>query len=159
MSQAKKPKQADQSAKVRVYLVLRDGFDANDYDGVHYYRSTGDDGEPSLVPVKAFATRKAANEYARQLDADIRSTFPIPLLAEEDRQADTKPFAVALVAKLKELGIPPIKFGKDEYEHPKQFREWWAKHAKDMSAAQKAALWEPFEGMTFHRVQAVELED
>ncbi len=157
MSKAKKPV-AKKAKGVRMYLVLRDAFDANDYDGLHFERPTNDDGKRvSVVPVRAFATRKAAVEYARQLDAEVRADFPPPLFATDDDD-DRPSLAAVVTVKLAELGLPPIKFGKQGYEHGRQFCEWWAKHAADLSAAKKAALWEPFAEMTFHRVKQIDVE-
>lgn len=153
MSKAKKP-----TAKRKVFLVVREALDASDYDGVRYHPPSDDDGEKSYVPVRGFATRKAANEYARHLDAEIRATFAPPLLAETEEENDGKAFAVAVNAKLKELGLPACRFGKQDYDHPKQFRLWWAANAASLSAEQRAALWEPFAGMTFHTVKQVDVE-
>ena len=165
MSKAKKKaakKKAAKPGKVRMYLVLRDAFDANPYSGVHFYRPTNEDGDrDNRVPVRAFATRKAAQEHARQLDAELRATFPPPLFAEDDEpdDDDTRPsLPNLLTTKLKELSLPEIKFAKEEYKHGEQFREWWTEHASDMSAEQRAALWEPFADRTFHSVKKIEVE-
>jgi hypothetical protein len=161
MSKAKKPAAKKKPKSVKMFLVVRDAFDANPYDGLHFDRPTDDNGERvSVVPVRAFATRKAANEYARQLDAEVRVEFPPPLFTMDDGngEEDHPPLAPAVTAKLKELGLPAIKFGKDAYKHGEQFRAWWAEWAWDMTAEQKAALWEPFAGMTFHGVTQIDVE-
>lgn len=165
MSKAKKPAKKAAARKpksVKMFLVVRDCFDANPYDGLHFDRPTDDDGKRvSVVPVRAFATRKAATEYARQLDAEVRADFPPPMFAgeeENDEDDDLPSLAVVVTAKLKELGLPLIKFGKEAYKHGEQFRKWWAEWAWDMTAEQKAALWEPFAGMTFHHVKPIEVE-
>jgi hypothetical protein len=160
MSKAKKPAKRKPKS-VRMFLVVRDAFDANPYDGVHFQRPTDDDGKRvSVVPVRAFATRKAATEHARQLDAEVRASFPPPLFADDDYDpdADERPSLAKLVtAKLKELGLPAIKFAKEEYKHGEQFRTWWAEWAWDMNAEQKAALWEPFADRRFHHVKQIEV--
>lgn len=164
MSKAKKPATKKAAKKLRntpMFLVLRDCFDANPYDGVHFNRPTNDDGErDNRVPVRAFATRKAANEYARQLDEELRASFPPPMFAgDDDPDEGERPSLASVVsAKLKQLRLPPIKFAKEMHKHGEQFREWWSENAADMSAEQKAALWEPFVDMTFHSVKQIEVE-
>jgi hypothetical protein len=159
MSKAKKPAANKKPKSVKMFLVVRDCFDANPYDGLHFDRPTDDNGERvSVVPVRAFATRKAATEYARQLDAEVRADFPPPLFSDDDDDDDRPALAVVVTAKLKELDLPAIKFAKESYKHGEQFRKWWAEWAWDMTAEQKAALWEPFAGMTFHRVKQIDVE-
>ena len=157
MSKAKKPAAKKKPAKAKVYLVVRDGFDAYDYDGISYERPTDDEGDRSLVPVRAFADKKAATEYARQLDEEVRATFPPSLFVGSDDD-DAPPPGKALVAKVKELGLPKFKPGKFEYETGKLFRKWWAANVKGMSAEQRAALWEPLAGLSFHHVKTIDLE-
>jgi hypothetical protein len=156
MSKAKTTVKTKKAAGVTVFLVVRDAFDAHDYDGIYLDRPTNEEGRRvSVVPVRAFATKAAAAAFAKQCDEDIRRTFPPPLFAGID---DDKPFTAVLAALLKKLGLPAVKFGKEPFNHGREFRQWWAENAKNMSAEQKAALWEPFAGMTFHRVKQVELE-
>jgi hypothetical protein len=111
------------------------------------------------VPVRAFAKKADAEAYARELDAEVRAHIPLPLLAEVidrfDRLTDNA-LSTRLPALLAEHGMPPITFGRRPIGV--EFREWWAKHAADLSADQRAALWEPFAGMTFHWVKQIEVE-
>lgn len=150
---------SEKPAKVRVYLVVRDGFRAYSYSGLQFARPTDEEsGQPSAVPVRAFASQEKAAEYASQLDEELRATFPPPLFAGNEDDDDSPSFAAVLAAKLKALGLPAIKFSKQTYEHGRQFREWWAANAGNMTAEHKAALWEPFAKLTFHRVKATDLE-
>lgn len=167
MSKAKKPaakkkatkaKARKKPQKVTMYLVVRDCFDASPYDGISYPRPTNDDGErESVVPVRAFATKKDAEEYARQCDEEVQLTFAPPLFTGEDTD-DENTFGAKVAATVKALGLPAFQPGKYDYESGERFRKWWAEHAADMSHEQRAALWEPFAGMTFHRVKEIELE-
>lgn len=160
MSKAKaatKPKQA--AGKPKAYLVVRVGFEVFQYLGrlpQVVPVSNDHDDRPAEVPVRAFATREAAEEHARQRDAEIRATFPPPLFADHGEGEDA--FAARLAERVTALGLPPIKLAKQAFEHGRQFREWWAEHAADMSHEQRAALWEPFAHLTFHRVKEIELE-
>lgn len=151
MSKAKT--KAKPKAKSRtVFLVVRTaytlGYGAAIYPIVGVY-----DDEPRVVPVRAFATRKAAMAFAREQDAEAVETLPPPLLAE------LVPDLLERVAKvLAAHGLPPVAPARRGAHPGRTFHVWWAEHAKDLSAAQKAALWEPFAGMTFHSVRQIELE-
>jgi hypothetical protein len=150
---------AKKAAKTRtIYLVVRDAFGMTDYDGVHAVREYDDEQELSEVPVRAFSGRKAAVEHARQLDEEVRATFPPPFLVDDDSEGLTKQLVAALVAKVKAADLPAIQFGTDAFDHPKQFREWWSENVADMSHEQRVALWEPFAAVTFHRVKEIDLE-
>jgi hypothetical protein len=162
MSKAKKaPTKKPKVAKKVVFVVMRRGFEASSYRNElpQYLPVTGSHVDiEAEVPVRAFTNRAEALSYARLLDDEVRASFPPPLLTEaKDDDERENPFP-QMAKRASELGLPPIKLGKENYNHPTQFREWWAAHAKDMSAEQKAALWEPFVGLTFHHVREIELE-
>lgn len=167
MSKAKKPatkpsRVKPASTKRTVFLVVRAGLSVSQYRGrlPQYQPDTGSHVDIAAeVPVRAFATNAAAAAYAHVLDAEVRDAFPPPLLAAVFGRDDAAA-RQAIADKVKALGLPTIKFGKQPaYEYPEQFRKWWAENAVDMSAEQKAALWEPFAGMTFHSVKQVEVEE
>jgi hypothetical protein len=162
MSKAKKPAaKKPKAAKQVVFVVMRTGFDVSSYRGAlpQIYPVTGSHVDlVAEVPVRGFATRKAATAYARQLDDEVRATFPAALLTEACGRNESGKLLPQVARRASELGLPPIKLGKEKYNHPTQFREWWAKHAADLSAEQKAALSEALAGMTFHHVKEIELE-
>lgn len=157
MSKAKKKPAAKKPPPkpVRVYLVVRRAFSAGTYEGLSYGTPETDDGHPNDVPVRAFANKGDAMRFARELDDEIRRTFPPPLFGGEDDDDNAGPRIATAVAA---LGLPAFKGGVYNYLSGRRFGEWWAKHAADLSAEQKAALWEPFQGMTFHQVKQVEVE-
>jgi hypothetical protein len=147
---------AKPAAKTRtLFLVVRLPLAGGRVYGV--YPIVGQhENDPREVPVRAFVRKAYAEAHARELDAEVRADFPLPLLAEVIARVDDPAFATRLAALLAEHEMPPITFGRRPIGM--QFREWWAKHAADLSAGQKAALWEPFSEMTFHWVKQVELE-
>ncbi len=165
MSKAKKPAKKAAATKpaarpkaptkVRVYLVVRQAFEGSDYEGTHYPKARSDGDDPNEVPVRAFASETAADDFAQELDADLRATFPPPLFACDDDDDNAGPRVEAAVAA---LGLPEFKGGKYNCDSGPRFVKWWAKHAANLNAEQRAALWQPFAGMTFHRVRTVEVE-
>lgn len=159
MSKAKQaPNTTTPAQKTKVFVVVRDTFDASEYHRLHFNRPTNSEGERNNgVPVRAFATKQAANDYAEVLDDEIRRTFPPSLFFCEDTDGEDT-FGPKLAMLVQSLSLPPFKPGKYDYESGKLFREWWAENAPNMSAEQKAALWEPFAEMTFHHVKEIELE-
>jgi len=162
MSKAKKPAtKKPKAAKATVFVVMRTGFEVTSFRGTlpQVYPVTGSHTNViAEVPVRGFATRKAATAFARQLDDEVRASFPAALLTEAGGRNESEKLLPQVAKRANELKLPPIKLGKEKYNHPTQFREWWSKHAADLSAEQKAALWEPFAGMTFHHVNEIELE-
>lgn len=142
-----------QSAKTRTaFLVVRTAYTLG-YGAVLSPIYGIYDNEPRVVPVRAFATRKAAEAFVREQDIEALATLAPPWLVE------LAPDAIERVAEvLAAHGLPPIA-PAHRGEHPgRTFHLWWATHAKDLSAEQKAALWEPFAGLTFHHVKEIELE-
>jgi hypothetical protein len=145
VSKAKaKPKSRTMFLVVRTALAVGSG----------YYPITGQyDNEPRVVPVRAFATRKAAEAFAREQDAEALAALPPPWLAEL-----VPDFLDRVATVLAEQGLPPVAPPRRGAHPGRTFHVWWAEHAKDLSAAQKAALREPFAGMQFHHVRQIEVE-
>lgn len=160
MSKAKKPaakRDAAKKSKAKVFLVTRTALDvshATSYHSLHYLTS-GDSDRINYVPVRAFTTRKAADEFVTQQDEEVRQTFPPPLIYGHSLAGTDQ----ALSELIRTFGLPACKFGKEIYHHPEQFRKWWKANAKDMSQEQRAALWGPFVAMMIHHiVEEIELE-
>jgi hypothetical protein len=139
------------------FLVVRQALGVRAHFGLEFAAVHGSyDDRPRDVPVRAFATRKRAEAFARELDAELRATFPMPLLMEA--MGEFVELTHWLPRFLSEQGLPPIEFSKERYPNAKKFRSWWAKHAGELSAEQRAALWQPFAGRRFHCVREIELE-
>jgi hypothetical protein len=142
-----------------LYLVVRNSYGVNDHAGIAYYTIMNEElNELSTVPVRAFTDKTSAEDCARQLDEEVRATLPLPLLiAESDDENEA--FASLLLKRIQELQLPQIVFSKKRYERGADFRNWWIQHATNLTAAQKAALWEPFQETRFHTVREMKLED
>ncbi|HET6573016.1 MAG TPA: hypothetical protein VFG68_05395 [Fimbriiglobus sp.] len=133
-----------------VYLVERAAYTAWGYGGaIQYTASASDDGE-SFVPVRAFADKSAAEACRAELEAEARRELCPALFANE--------LPKDLTAKLKAAGATPPKFTGPDYNHGEQFRKWWADHAADLTPAQRAAVWDLLDDVTFYRVTEMTLE-
>lgn len=132
------------------YLVERAAYKAWEYQGkLHYAASEGDEG-PSYVPVRAFADKRAAEAYRKELEAEARRDL-CPALFVDALPKD-------LAAKLKAAGVTPPKFTGPDYKHGDQFRKWWADHAADVTPSHRAAVWAAAKGVSFYRVTETTLE-
>jgi hypothetical protein len=151
VSKAKaKPKPA--AKKRAAFLVVRTAYTLGYGATIEPIRGVYDN-EPRVVPVRAFATRKAAEAFAREQDAEALAALPPPWLAEL-----VPDFLDRVATVLAEQGLPPVAPPRRGAHPGRTFHVWWAEHAKDLSAAQKAALREPFAGMQFHHVRQIEVE-
>lgn len=134
------------------FLVVRTAYTLG-YGGTIFPILGTYDNERRVVPVRAFPTRKAAEAFAREQDAEALASLPPPWLAEL-----VPDLLEQVAAVLAAHGLPPI-LPAGRGAHPgRTFHVWWAKHAKDLTTEQKAALREPFQEMTFHEVKQVEVE-
>jgi hypothetical protein len=88
------------------------------------------------VPVRAFATRPAAEVCCAELEADVRRQFDLPeLFSGEDWENDEVAQFAAVVAK---LGLPPCS-GHVYWWHKEHFR---GPNRLRLTAEQRQALWE-----------------
>jgi hypothetical protein len=116
--------------------------------------------EPSsYVPVRVFGDRAAAEAYRAECDAEVRAALP-PALYAGYESWERIGGAKAVTAALQALGLPPPKFARDnEWRHMDEFRKWWADHAADLTAEQRAGVWKLFDHLRVYRVTARTLED
>lgn len=136
--------------KQALYVVERRAFRAWDFDVLHYAPSNSEEGE-NCVPVRAFANEAAAQACCAELTAEAKRTLPPALFGYDGVPA-------GLVAKIKELGLTPPKFSKDNYEQGNQLARWCAKHAAEITPEKQAAIWELFDSVELYRVSRVEME-
>jgi hypothetical protein len=135
----------------KVFVVERLAWKVWTFTSYPIYDACDNDGG-SFVPVRAFTNRKAAEAFRQTLEAEARATFsPAHLLHDltrEDMQSRVQP-----------LGIELFKAAEKEWDSLKPLRDWWTKHAAELSPEQRAALWKPFDDVAFYRVTEAPLTD
>lgn len=142
--------------KQKLFLVVRQAIDSYESRGLEFTQVHGSyDDKPREVPVRGFAKRSDAEAFAHELEAELRASFPFPPFVG---MAARLPLPEWLPQLLAERGLPPIQLTKAGYHQDAEFRRWWTDNAADLSAQQKAALWEPFAEVRFHHIREIELE-
>jgi hypothetical protein len=128
-----------------VYLVERVGLAVARYIDRSALHPSGGESGPNRVPVRAFADRAQAEACRDALEEEARqSASPVQFIAY-----DLPVSGREVESALCDLGLPPPELGADPVGYDYQARrrqvaqlcEWWAEHAAEMSAEQRAALW------------------
>jgi hypothetical protein len=146
----KRPLREPAPKPARVYLVERAALRAWDYEGLHYTTCSCDQGD-SHVPVRAFADEAAAQVCCDALEAEARAMLPPALFASYS-------LPEGLAQRVKSLGLPALKLGRDKSGRAGAFRQWWGEHAARITPEQQAALWELFDDVKLYRVRSQKLE-
>ena len=105
-------------------------------------------------PDRVFGSKKAAQEYADQLNRELRAlTNPF---ADEREPAFIMSNEKALFSLLKKFNIDEPKPPKGEYV---KWDRWWAQIAPELTAEQRDALWDTFDEFEWYAVKETTLED
>lgn len=134
----------ERKASQTLYLVERAAFRAYNYSGLNYAQCGNDEGD-SYTPVRAFSDESSAEAFRASLEAEARATLSPALFASYE-------IPVHLTTRIEVLGLPPLKLHAKSHDQAKEFREWWAAHATEITPEQQSAIWELFENMSIYRV-------
>jgi hypothetical protein len=133
----------------RVFLVERVAYTDCALDQMPEYMACASEDGESFVPVRAFPDRKSAEAYRAQLEAEARAELSPALFCSYNA-----PKGLAARLRAFKFDAPTFRKGGDNGE---QFRKWWAAHATDLTAEQRAAIWELFTDVSFYRVSETTL--
>ncbi|HEY1191192.1 MAG TPA: hypothetical protein VGE74_26390 [Gemmata sp.] len=137
---AKKGKAAPQPEPLRVFIVVRE---------------MPSESRSYTEPDRVFATVKAAQEHADQLNRELREfTNPFANEREPDWLMSSEKAFFKLLKKLKIAEPKPPK--GSAYV---QWEQWWAQLATELTEAQRDAFWDAFNKFHWYEVQETTLED
>lgn len=115
----------------------------------------------SGVPVAAFATRKAADAHAKQLEQEARSeaSSPFLLLVGETFDYGLDITEEQMCAAVRELGLePPVEVqGRWTKYYP--WPRWYDGVVATLTPGQFAGLWELFKKLKVYQVVEVPVEE
>ena len=146
----------------RVYLVRRTALASARWAGAPGFHPSGGEEGMSMVPVRAFATRAAAERHCAELEAEAQTIAAPPLFCVYQFPCPPAQFRAGLGL----LGLTPPTFSSgrrssyflDGEGDVNRFREWWAATAPTLTAAQRAGVWDLFGDFAFYSVAEIELE-
>lgn len=147
----------------RMFLVQRSALASARWGSTPGFRPSAGDEGVSAVPVRVFTTRAAAERHRAELEADARAVAAPPLFCTYELPCPPAQFRAGLAL----LGLTPPDFSDpgphvsflDGGRDVARFREWWAGVAPNLTAKQRAGVWDLFEDFAFYSVAEVELED
>lgn len=123
----------------KVYLAVREMAQVN---------------ESFTEPDRAFASKKAAQEYAAQLNRELRAlTNPF---ADEREPGFIMSDEEKLWTLLKTFNIVEPKPPKGGYV---RWDQWWARVAAELTEEQRDAVWDVFDEFEWYKVKETTLED
>lgn len=135
-----------------VYLVVRLALTLGHNGSIYPCHGTYDE-DAREVPVRAFASQRAAEQFAYEQNAECCRVLTPPLLQELTGLPD-EPINELLL----EMDLPPIPPPR-RGEHPgRGFHRWWAEHAANLSTKQRKSLEGMFSAAVFHTVRPVRVE-
>jgi hypothetical protein len=132
------------------YVVQRLSWRVWEHNGPVAERRDDDRG----VPVRAFASRAAADRLCRHLSAEARREVAPFRFESGELELLTSLPEKAFLAKLKELGVPrPRKPRKGDYI---RWASWWDDVSGALTDEQRDAVWGLLDLLTLYEVVAVE---
>jgi hypothetical protein len=132
-----------------IYLIQR-RLTAGEY-GVF----SGAEGQEG-VPVLACPSAQEAEERRRQLEEEARRVMAPFLVANLKGWSSVG--VDRLRARLEALGLRDLPEPAEEWQAEPLWRRWWDEHGEEVTAEQRAAIWELFDKLRFYEVVPVKLK-